>query len=318
MQHDFQFDESNLVDLEKDDMSNHSDGELIRNEKYYQFITETIIDVIWFFDLKKNGFTYISPSVKKLLGYTAEEMLQLPIHETLTRNSLDTILDHARQQVYAVVGKNKTTPKTFRLEIEEIRKDGSTVWCEIRAIPVEDEASNLNGMLGVTRDISDRKKMDAELGRVPEQLKQEVKKQTAQLNEVNTALNVLLRKKDDALKQLEETVHANVREMISPLLEKFTATRLTSEQTEYLTLLKSNLNEIVSPIARNLSSEFTQLSPTEMQVANLVKQGKQSKEIAEFLSLSPKTVEFHRDNIRSKLGIKKKKINLRSYLLSLK
>ena len=77
------------------------------------------------------------------------------------------------------------------------------------------------------------------------------------------------------------------------------------------------MNDIVSPFARRLSSTYLGLTPTEIQVANFVKEGKTTKEIAEALHSSPRTVEFHRNKIREKIGIKNSKANLRSYLLSM-
>ena len=68
---------------------------------------------------------------------------------------------------------------------------------------------------------------------------------------------------------------------------------------------------------RKLSTQYSKLSPTEIQVANHVRQGKTTKEIAEFLNLSSKTVEDYRKNLRRKLGIQNQKINLRTHLLSL-
>ena len=82
-------------------------------------------------------------------------------------------------------------------------------------------------------------------------------------------------------------------------------------------MIKSNLKDIISPFARSLTGKYIGLTPTEIQVANMIKQGKTTKDIAELNNLSARTIEFHRDNIRSKLGIKNKKINLRTYLLSL-
>jgi DNA-binding CsgD family transcriptional regulator len=82
-------------------------------------------------------------------------------------------------------------------------------------------------------------------------------------------------------------------------------------------IIEANVQNIISPFLQSLSSELAHLTPKEVQVANLVKEGKTTKEISELLNLSIRSVESHRDNIRTKLGISNEKINLRSYLLSL-
>ena len=85
-----------------------------------------------------------------------------------------------------------------------------------------------------------------------------------------------------------------------------------------LNILESNLNDIVSSFTRELSSKYLALSPTEIQVANLIKEGRQTKEIASMLNLSTHTIVSHRYKIRSKLALKNKKVNLRAYLQTLK
>ncbi len=144
----------------------------------------------------------------------------------------------------------------------------------------------------------------------------ELKLQTQKFEEVNIALNVLLKQREKDKKELEETVLSNVKKLVRPYLDNLKKTALDSNQAALASILESNLESIISPFIDKLSSTFLNLTPMEIRVANLIKEGKTNKEIAEVLNLSKNTILFHRYNMRRKLGLKNKKINLRSYLLS--
>jgi DNA-binding CsgD family transcriptional regulator len=145
----------------------------------------------------------------------------------------------------------------------------------------------------------------------------ELELQTQKLEETNTALRVLLKAREEDKHELEEKVLANVKELIVPYLKDLKNAGLDTRQKAYLEIVESNINDIISPFLHQLSSKYLNLTPREIQVATLVKEGKASKEIAEMLHLSMNAVDFHRKNIRKKLGLKNKKANLRTHLLSL-
>ena len=100
---------------------------------------------------------------------------------------------------------------------------------------------------------------------------------TCILDETNTALNVLMQQRIEAKTELEETVLLNAKELIVPFLERLNKSRLDSKQKAYVNIIESNLNEIVAPLVRKFSKINLKLTPTEIQVTNLVRQGKTTK-----------------------------------------
>jgi DNA-binding CsgD family transcriptional regulator/GAF domain-containing protein len=136
------------------------------------------------------------------------------------------------------------------------------------------------------------------------------------LEELNIALRVLLKQRDEDKTALEDNFLSNIRHLVQPYLERVKNSGLNEKQQSYIKILESNIDDIISPLARKLNSGHLNLSALEIQVANLIMDGRRTKEIASLLNLSAKTIEVHRKNIRKKLGLTNKKTNLRTHLLS--
>jgi DNA-binding NarL/FixJ family response regulator len=149
------------------------------------------------------------------------------------------------------------------------------------------------------------------------QKEEELMIKTSQLDETNTALKVLLKRRQIDNEEIEEKVVSNVNALIKPYLKKLRKTNLTPTQEIFLNILQSNTEDILSPFLRNMAARHLGLTPKEIEVGNLVKEGKNTKEIAELLNTTKRAVEFHRQSLRGKLGIRNRKANLRSYLISL-
>jgi DNA-binding CsgD family transcriptional regulator len=144
-----------------------------------------------------------------------------------------------------------------------------------------------------------------------------LKLQQSELEDANTALRVLLKQREQDRAELEQTVFGNLRELALPQLERLKAAGLTARQKELAHLLERRLNEIAGPLLRRLGTAQTLLTPQEIQVSVMVREGKSTKEIADLLRISESTVSFHRKNLRRKLGLDRATGNLRTFLLSL-
>ncbi len=140
---------------------------------------------------------------------------------------------------------------------------------------------------------------------------------TRSLEEANTALKVLLKHREEDKAALEEQVLTNVRKLIFPYLENLKHLQLNEQQAAQINIIEENLKNIVSPFLHNLTSSYLELTPREIQIANLVKEGKTTKEITDILNISATAVDFHRKNLRAKFGIKNKTTNLMAFLSSL-
>ncbi len=149
-----------------------------------------------------------------------------------------------------------------------------------------------------------------------EKANESLQKKTKKLEDVNTALSVLLEKREMDREKNQDKILLNVKEHLIPHLKKLKKSPLTEYQKTNIRLLERGLKEIISPFSQKLTYRNMYITPRELQVANLVKDGKTSKEIAEILLTSERAVVFHRTNLRKKLGLKKKS-NLRTYLMSL-
>jgi DNA-binding CsgD family transcriptional regulator/signal-transduction protein with cAMP-binding, CBS, and nucleotidyltransferase domain len=147
--------------------------------------------------------------------------------------------------------------------------------------------------------------------------KMELTIKSLNLEEINVAVKILLNQMKRERMDSEAKIVSNVQELVLPYLENLRNSRLDARQKEYLSVIETNLNNIIAPFMQNLSIASSNLTHTEMKVANLIKDGKTTKEIADLLNLSPSTVDFHRNNIRSKLGLKNKGESLKTHLLSL-
>ncbi len=149
-----------------------------------------------------------------------------------------------------------------------------------------------------------------------EQKAVELENKRKDLDEINTALKVLLNKRDEDRLELEEEFLINIKSLVQPYLENLKQTGLNSLQRVYIDAVESNFKSILSPFRRKLTSQNLNLTSTELQVADLIIEGKRTKEIALLLNVSEKTIDVHRRNIRRKLGLRNTSTALRTHLLS--
>jgi PAS domain S-box-containing protein len=277
--------------------------ESLRNsEEKYRLLFENSSDAI--FVAQDEMIKFPNSQLSLLTGYSAEELSSKSFRHFIHPEDRAMVVERHRGRLQ---GQHVPSAYSFRV----IRKSGGMRWVEVNTVTITwDERP---ATLAFLRDITERK-MNEE---ILQEKERELEMKASNLEEINTALNVLLKKRDEDRIELEEKISLNIRELVLPYLKKIQKIGLDERQNAYAVIMESYLNDIVSSFSYRLSSAYLNLTPSEINVANLVKQGRSNKEIAELLNISARTAAFHRERIRKKLGIKNHKTNLKSYLSSL-
>lgn len=271
------------------------------------FIEQLPNMVVYTASLDESSTTrYVSPQVEQLLGYTQEEYAADPDIWAKRIHPDDS------DRVMAEVARCREDGEEFVSEYRMIRKDGRVVWFHDEANVVRHSNGEPLYLIGVNTDITDRKRAEEAL----QTREAELRVQSRCLEEANTTLKVLLDWRERDRTELEKSIQSNVKEMVIPYLEKLKNSRLDSHQQMLVDIVASNIKEISTSFVTRLSSNFLNLTPSEIRIAGLIRDGRTSKEIAALLNLSENTILFHRHNIRSKLGLKNSKVNLNSHLRS--
>jgi PAS domain S-box-containing protein len=237
--------------------------------------------------------------------------------ELLGRNILEFVapgdLDRARENL-RLTGIKRIPPQ----EYEAIVAGGRKIVVELHGDVLQrgDNGKTFRSVQ-VCRDITDRKRVETELRRTLDEMESRVRRRTAELAEINVALRVLLEKRDEDQRHFGEGLQASIEQLVRPFLQKLRSILTDEQGVSYLNIAETNLENLFSPFLNHLTAAFRNLTAKEIQIAEMIRQGMESKEIAALLSLSVATVHTHRNNIRKKLSLRKGRANLRSHLLSL-
>ena len=172
-------------------------------------------------------------------------------------------------------------------------------------------------------EVISRVRTHVDLGLIRKKLEKQVEKRTsslkqrsAELEETVAALRVLMEQYKKHAVEAEQTVLFNINKLIQPTLDRLYRTNLNFDQKTLVGILELNIKEITSSLSPSRDGIYLRLTPTELQITNLIKQDKRTKDIAEILNLALSTISTHRKNIRKKLGITHEKVNLRTFLTS--
>ena len=273
---------------------------LKESEKKYRKIVENIYDIIYSY-YADGTIDFVSPNVLSIAGYKPEEIIG--------HNFIEFVHPDDREHVLNDYEKTIKTGEEFPTILRLLKKDGSNFYVEEFGKVIR-QGDKLIGVTGVLRDITERKKAEDKLKCAQKEL--EIK--TKNLEETNTALKILMEHQDSEKKIVEKNLLTNVKNLILPYLGKIKLNTSDERQLTYITIIETNLSEITKPFITKLANYHMKLTPTEIQIAELIRDDKTTKEIAKLLDISETTVFSHRRHIRAKLGLKKKSTNLKSYL----
>jgi PAS domain S-box-containing protein len=289
-----------------EDLVTQKSAELLASEKRYRIVADFTSS--WEYWIAPGGdIVYISPSCESITGYSVQAFIEDPsmlreiIHPE-DRDRFDRHLNDSSRQ-------KEVSHFDFRIA----RGDGEQRWIGHTCLPVYDLQGRYLGHRCSNRDITYQKKIENDLNGQ----KQALIEKTISQEKANEALKALLDQRDTEKKSIEQAMVVNLKRFVFPYLEDLERLNTGKDAKAYVNIIRNNIEQLISPVSKNLSGAYLELTPTEIKVADLIRQSRSTKSIAAILKTSPSTVEKHRNKIRKKLNILKKKVNLQTYLNSL-
>lgn len=190
------------------------------------------------------------------------------------------------------------------------KKDGADFDAEVSLTSFKVSESTFQ--ISIVRDITEKKRLISEL----QKHEKELNEKSGYLEKVNQALKASLDHREIEKRAVEENMLVRIKQFILPYLEKLARCGIDADARAYLKIVDTNMNDLLSQFAHTIFSRYSDLTPTEIRIANFIREGHDTKDIARMMGLSPSSIQWHRKNIRSKLGLTNKKINLYNYLNS--
>jgi PAS domain S-box-containing protein len=255
-------------------------------------------------DPRQAEIVFVSPSIKELMGVEDPDTLA-HWFENIHPDDRDRILD-----THFSLPRKTSVDESMRVFNP---RQGEWRWIQFISTSVMNRDGLLQFSNGIIFDITERVEVTEKL----RQKEEELEKKTSKLAQLNTALQVLVEQREQEINDIERGMLNTFDRLILPYLQDLSGTPLTDQQMTSLEIIRSNLQKIRSPLSKRLSDWRRTLTPAEIRIVDLIRNGKRTKEIAEFLHISTNAVSFHRKRIRKKLGLTGEKINLISYLQSL-
>jgi len=272
---------------------NEAEETLRESEEKYHRLMENANDAIFVADAETGIIIDVNKRAEQMIGLPAEKIIGM--HQTLLHPPEEA--EHYKKTFEDHINTGRAISK----DLFVFNKVGRRIPVEISASITEVKGRRI--IQGIFRDITERKKAEEKL--------QEQKKT---LEQKNIALSEVLGQIEIEKKQIKDNVIANAENLLLPIVQKL---RLKGESRKYVQLLQRNIQDLTSSFGPKLTEKRANLSTREIEVCNMIKNGLVNKEIASLLNISLGTTEKHRNNIRKKLHIVNKDINLSSFLNSL-
>jgi PAS domain S-box-containing protein len=282
-------------------------------------IIEFLPDTTFAIDLEGKLIAW-NRAAEELTGVKAKDILgkkdyqhALPFWKIRRPMSINLVLKSNKkyEKTYTVFNRERNL-LIVEVGVPGIQINGRDAYLWGKASPLYDSKGNIVGAIECIRDITKRKLAEEAIVK----REHELKIKSHELEELNTALKVLLNQRERDKTELEEKLLLTVEELVLPYVDELKKKRIDNKDMAYVNILETNLRNILSPFTHKLSSKYLKLTHREVRIADLIKAGKSSKEIADLLNVTPSSINIYRYRIRNKLGMNNKD-NLRMYLSSL-